>query len=63
LGFFAAIIIETNDVTIDLNGFEIKQSHSFYLRQRFYAHIELGSAPFVPRVGPHDFSNRFRRAE
>ena len=57
LGFFAAIIIECSNVILDLNGHEIKMSPAFYLRQRFYSHIELGSAPFVPRVGPHDYIN------
>lgn len=62
MGYFAAIIIQTSDVVIDLMGHEIKQSLSFYFRQRFYSHIELGSAPFVPRFGPHDFSSKFKRA-
>ena len=52
LGFFAAITIETNGVILDLNGKEIKQSKLHNLQQRFYANIELGSAPFIPSQGP-----------
>lgn len=63
LGFFAAIVIQAQDITLDLNGYEIKQSRKHYLIQRFYAHIELGSAPFVPNTGPHDFSTNFLPAK
>ena len=59
LGFFAAIIIQSKDITLDLNNFSITQSDSHYLHQRFYSHIELGSAPFVPKTGPHDFTDNF----
>jgi len=52
LGFFAAITIETNGVILDLNGKKIKQSKLHNLQQRFYANIELGSAPFIPSQGP-----------
>ena len=52
LGFFAAVTIETNDVIFDLNGHSIKQSIEHYLQQRFYANIELGSAPFIMNQGP-----------
>lgn len=52
LGFFAAITIETNGVILDLNGKKIQQSKLHNLQQRFYANIELGSAPFIPSQGP-----------
>ena len=52
LGFFAAITIETNNVILDLNNYTIAQSMEHYLQQRFYAHIELASAPFKPSQGP-----------
>ena len=55
LGFFAAIIIQSDDVEIDLNGMELIQSMEFYLFQRFYAHIELGSSPFTEKFGPAKF--------
>eukprot|EP01083_Nonionella_stella_P087970 244933_1 len=52
LGFFAGITIETDYVTIDLNGFSLKQDYKFYFQQRFFALIELASQPFVPGQGP-----------
>ena len=52
LGFFAAITIETENVILDLNQHTIQQSMGHYLQQRFYAHIELASAPFIPSQGP-----------
>lgn len=51
LGFFAGITIETNHVTIDLNGFTLKQHFSFYFQQRFFSLIELASQPFIPGQG------------
>lgn len=51
LGFFAAITIEADNVEIDLNGFEIRQSKEFYLVQRFFNVIELNNRPFVPNEG------------
>jgi len=67
LGFFAAITIECKDVILDLNGFTIKQSKKHNLVQRFYANIELNSAPFIPKQGPSatKFSNdgNFRSAK
>lgn len=51
LGFFAAMTVEADDVTIDLNGFEIRQAKEFYLVQRFYNHIELNNRLFVPNEG------------
>ena len=55
LGFFAAISIAVDDVVLDLNGFELKQSEEHSLMQRFFALIELGSAPFPPNTGPANF--------
>ena len=52
LGFFAGISIETNYVTIDLNGFSLSQDQKFYFQQRFFALIEMASQPFVPGQGP-----------
>ena len=51
LGFFAAITIEADDVTIDLNGKEIRQSREFYLVQRFYNNIQLNNRIFVSNEG------------
>tara|TARA_R110002073_G_scaffold69408_3_gene172240 strand:- start:745 stop:2469 length:1725 start_codon:yes stop_codon:yes gene_type:complete len=56
LGFFAAITIETTGVILDLNGKTITQTLLHNLQQRFYAHIELASAPFIPKQGPGEFS-------
>lgn len=55
LGFFAAIVINSNNVIIDGSGYEIKASEEFSLCQRFYSHIELNPAPFVMGQGPADF--------
>ena len=52
LGFFAAITVESDDVILDLNGKSLKQSKLHNLQQRFYSHIELASAPFIPKQGP-----------
>jgi hypothetical protein len=56
LGFFAAITIESDDIILNLNGHSIVQSHDHYLDQRFFAMIELASAPFITSQGPHQFS-------
>lgn len=60
LGFFAGITIESDDVAIDLNGFKIEQSPEFNLLQRFYAHIELASSPFIPKQGPSNFGDSIK---
>ena len=52
LGFFAAITLETQDILLDLNGFEISQSPEFALQQRFYANIALHDQPFSGPQGP-----------
>ena len=63
LGFFAAIAVQADDVTISLNGHSIAQCREHALMQRFFAVIELASAPFDDNVGPHDFvSTTFKPA-
>ena len=52
LGFFAVITIESNDVTLDLNGYRIGWGLEFYIQQRFGSVIEIANAPFLPGVGP-----------
>ena len=56
LGFFAAITIESNDVVLDLRKHTLKQSNEHNLIQRFYANIELASAPFILNQGPGSFT-------
>ena len=63
MGFFAAITVEAPDVIINLNNYMIKQSAMHKLQQRFFACIELASAPFTQGAGgnmnrskgPHQF--------
>ena len=55
LGFIAGITVETDDVVIDLNGFEIKQSMAFYYQQRFFSCISLKSVAFPLNQGPGVF--------
>lgn len=55
LGFFAAIAIEASGVDLFLDECRLEQSPEHALMQRFFALIELGSSPFLPGVGPHDF--------
>ncbi len=55
IGFFAAIAVAADDVTIDLKGYTIEQSAEHALHQRFFAVIETADRPFVPNQGPHDF--------
>ncbi len=56
LGFFAGITIETTGVILDLNSFTIQQTKLHNIQQRFYANIELASAPFIAKQGPGSFS-------
>lgn len=51
LGFFAAITIESDDVTIDLNKHTIRQCEQHYLLQRFFNVIQLNNRVFVPNEG------------
>ena len=55
IGFFAAIVIQANNVILDLNGHTIEQSAEHALLQRFFSVIELADQPFVPNQGPFDF--------
>ena len=57
LGFFAAITIEADNIILNLNGKTIRQSKLHNLQQRFYANIELASAPFIPTQGPANFGD------
>eukprot|EP01083_Nonionella_stella_P274962 933744_1 len=50
LGFHAAITIETNDVTIDLQEHELKMGYEFYIQQRFFELISIGNSPFLTPV-------------
>jgi len=55
LGFFAAIIIQSKNVHLDLNNHRIDQSKEHALQQRFFSIIELASSPFIPNQGPGNF--------
>ena len=55
LGFFAALAIACDDVTLYLNGFTIEQSAGHALMQRFFSVIELASSPFISNAGPAQF--------
>eukprot|EP01084_Bolivina_argentea_P063750 116331_1 len=55
MGFFAGITVEADDVIIDLNGFEIRQSLPFYYQQRFFSCIALKSVAFNLNEGPGIF--------
>jgi len=57
LGFFAAITVEADNIILNLNGKLLKQSREHNLQQRFYAHIELASTPFIPTQGPANFGD------
>ena len=62
LGYFAAIAIFADGVTLDLNGHTIEQSAEHALLQRFFAVLELADRPFVPGQGPHGFGATIRSA-
>ena len=47
MGFFAAVTVEADGVVLNLNGHTIKQTEIHKLQQRFFACIELASAPFM----------------
>jgi len=55
MGFFAGFAIESDDVTIDLNGHEIKMSKTFHHQQRWFSVIEVGSKAFISGQGPANF--------
>merc|ERR1719216_37423 len=55
MGFFAGFAIESDDVTIDLNGHELKMSKTFHHQQRWFSIIEVGSKAFISGQGPGNF--------
>ncbi len=55
LGFFAGITIETNNVTINLNGCSISMNYKFYIQQRYFTLIEMGAKYFLPNQGPSNW--------
>lgn len=57
LGFFAALIVAANGVTVDLNGKRLSQSFEHAMAQRFFALIELSNSPFPANKGPAAFSD------
>lgn len=50
-GFFAAIIMDGNHITLDLNGFTIKMSDRLCRFLRFFSLIELNNSPFPLKSG------------
>jgi len=44
-----------DDVTIDLNGHELKMGKEFYFQQRWFSIIEIGSKAFISGQGPGNF--------
>merc|ERR1719334_2458141 len=54
MGFFAGFAIESDDVTIDLNGHELKMSAAFH-QQHWFSIIEVGSKSFISGQGPANF--------
>lgn len=63
LGFFAAIIIASHDVYLDLNHHTIEQSADHALQQRFFAVIELADSPFIPGQGPGNFGPKIKTSK
>ncbi len=59
LDFFAAITIESDNVIIDLNGHELRQSREHHLQQSFAQLISIGNSPFVDGEGPAAFGTSF----
>ena len=47
VGFFAAIAVAGQNITLDLNGCNLEQTPEFALLQRFYANVEIGRQPFI----------------
>lgn len=64
LGFFAAVVIQSDNVVLDLNGHRLEQSELHALMQRFFAIVEIANAPFPPGKGPAAFSDKesFKKA-
>lgn len=57
LGFFAAIVVASENVFLDLNGKSISQSPEMVMRQRFFSILELGERPFKAAQGPPQFAS------
>ena len=55
MGFFAGFAIESDDVTIDLNGHELSMSKVYHMQQRWFSIIEVGSKAFISGQGPANF--------
>jgi len=55
MGFFAGFAVESDNVTIDLNGHELKMSKTFHHQQRWFSIIEVGSKAFISGQGPGYF--------
>jgi len=55
MGFFAGFAIESDDVTIDLNGHSLAMSRVFHHQQRWFSIIEVGSKAFISGQGPANF--------
>ena len=55
MGFFAGFAIESDDVTIDLNGHSLAMSKVFHHQQRWFSVIEVGSKAFISGQGPANF--------
>lgn len=68
LGFFAAIAIKCDGVTLDLDGHNIGQSEEHLRHQRFFAVIELADQPFPAKddgsgsKGPSNFGGKIEPA-
>ena len=58
LGFFAALVIASDNVVVDLKGHRLEQSPGHALMQRFYAHIEVANSPFPGGAGPASFATK-----
>ena len=63
LGFFAAVVIEAENVILDLNGYTLEQSEDHALLQRFFSVIELTDQPFIGGQGPSDFGDEIKSAK
>ena len=55
LGFFAAISIEADNVTLNLNNHILAVDPEFALQQRFFTLISVGQGPFIKGQGPANF--------
>lgn len=58
LDFFAAIMIGTDDVLLDLNGHELRSSREWHTKQSFGMLISISTTPFISGEGPAKFGDR-----